>query len=90
MTELEAMRKELSVIDDELAELYLMRLALCARIGLVKKTEGKEILDKAREESENKRLLEKHFDEATESEINGFLELMSIMRRMSYEVQKNA
>ena len=54
--ELSDHRKQLDKLDAELTELFCKRMEICGEIGKWKKQNGKEILDKAREQEKIKQV----------------------------------
>lgn len=58
MENLDNLRKEINIIDDEMVKLFCKRLEISKRVGAVKKAGGTQVLDSDRENNIIKRLTE--------------------------------
>ena len=85
MRELAELRTELDAIDKKITELLLKRLALSKEVGMYKKTSGKKVYDRAREEEKIAALTALADDELSEKYIADIYEhILNYSREAQY------
>lgn len=82
---LEAIREKINAIDDEMILLYRERLALCDQVAAYKKSTGKPILDKSREDAVIRRLTDGMDQDTTEAVTGLYRKIFEISRTRQQE-----
>ncbi|MGI5998934.1 MAG: chorismate mutase [Lutispora sp.] len=90
MEELEILRKEIDIIDEQLVELFEKRMELAIKIGDIKKQKGMQILDSQREKAVIKNAIAHLKNKDLSDELEAFLRnLMDSSKKIQqYRIKK--
>jgi chorismate mutase/prephenate dehydratase len=90
LEELEILRKEIDIIDEQLVELFEKRMELAIKIGDIKKQKGMQILDSQREKAVIKNAIAHLKNKDLSDELEAFLRnLMDSSKKIQqYRIKK--
>ena len=86
--QLQALRKDINAIDDELVKLFIQRMETAGKIGSLKKEAGLPVLNVKREEEVKKRLTEDVPEEYKDSVNKLYDALFAISREYQESLKK--